>query len=119
MLYALLIYGDERAREELSETERATDFQAWMDYSKWLSDKGWMRQGEALHPVSQATKVVVRDGEHIVTDGPFAETKEQFGGYYVIDVEHLDEAIEAAAGCPGAAYGTIEVRPVMVFDQGG
>lgn len=119
MQYALLIYGDESAREDMTEAEQATDFQAWMDYSKWLADKGWMQAGEALHPVSQATNVVVRDGERIVTDGPFAETKEQFGGYYVIDVEHLDDAIEAAAQCPGAAYGTIEVRPVMVFDQEG
>ena len=72
-----------------------------------------MRAGDALADVEQATSVRVRDGERIVTDGPFAETKETLGGYYLIDVEHLDDAIEAARRCPGARYGTIEVRPLV------
>ena len=76
-----------------------------------------MRAGDALQPVDQATSVRVQGGERIVTDGPFAETKETLGGYYLIDVDNLDDAIEAAAECPGAQYGTIELRPVMVFEE--
>jgi hypothetical protein len=71
-----------------------------------------MRAGDALQPTAQATSVTTRSGDRVVTDGPFAETKEQLGGYYLIDVDNLDDAIEAAGRCPGAAYGTIEVRPI-------
>ena len=86
--------------------------QRWNDYTQWLVDKGWMRAGDALQPTSQATSVTTRSGDRVVTDGPFAETKEQLGGYYLLDVDNLDDAIEAAGRCPGAAYGTIEVRPI-------
>ncbi len=72
--------------------------------------------GAALQPTTTATTVRVRNGERLLTDGPFAETREQFGGYYVVDVAGLDEAIELAAQIPGAESGGIEVRPVMVFD---
>ena len=71
--------------------------------------------GEALHPTQSAKTVRLRDGEQLVTDGPFAETKEQLGGYYVIDVETEEEALRWAAKMPSAPYGSIEVRPVMVF----
>jgi len=121
MKYMLLIYADERAgveaRAGVSEEEQQKYLQAWFDYGDWLGEKGWLVAGDALQDTSQATSVRVHDGERVVTDGPFAETKEQLGGYYLLDVEHLDDAIEAAAACPGAAYGTIELRPLMEFEQ--
>ena len=111
--YLLLIYGDESAWSQATEDDRAATLQAYGDYSKWLADKGWMLGGDALHDTSQATSVKLRNDERLVTDGPFAETKEQLGGYYLVEVENLDDAIEAAARCPGAAYGTMEVRPIL------
>ena len=114
--YLLLIYGDETAWNDWTEEERAASMEGYGDYTKWLVDKGWMQGGDALHDTSQATSVKVRSGERLVTDGPFAETKEQLGGYYLVEVENLDDAIEAAARCPGAAHGTIEVRPVSPMD---
>ena len=77
-----------------------------------------MKAGDALADVEHATSVRLTEGERLVTDGPFAETKETLGGYYLIDVEHLDDAIEAAARCPGARYGTVEVRPMMEMPAG-
>ena len=112
MQYLLLIYGDESGWAEATEEDRATTLAAYGDFSTWLRERGWMRAGDELHDTSQATSVRVRDGERLVTDGPFAETKEALGGYYLIDVENLDDAIEAASRCPGALYGTIELRPV-------
>jgi hypothetical protein len=121
MKYMLLIYADERAgveaRAGMSEEEQQKYLQAWFDYGDWLGQQGWLVAGDALQDTSQATSVRVHDGERVVTDGPFAETKEQLGGYYLLDVEHLDDAIEAAAACPGAAYGTIELRPLMEFER--
>jgi hypothetical protein len=116
MRYMLLIYGDERAYAALSEEELAAGMQQWTDYTKWLGEQGWMKAGDALQPTSDATTVRVQGGERVVTDGPFAETKEQLGGYYEIDVANLDDAIEAAARCPGSVHGTIELRPIMEFD---
>ena len=99
--YLLLIYGDETARAEATQDDRTAMFKLYGEYSQWLADKGWMRGGDALHDTSQATSVRVKDGERLVTDGPFAETKEQLGGFYLIEVDNLDDAIEAAARCPG------------------
>jgi len=113
MQYLLLIYGDEQLQGDVPEDQREAVMKAWYEYTDWLGEKGWMRAGDALLPTTEATSVRVQDGERVVTDGPFAETKEQLGGYYLLDVDHLDDAIEAAARCPGAAYGTIELRPVM------
>jgi hypothetical protein len=115
MRYLLLIYGDESRGGAMGEGDAATSAQAWFDYTDWLAAQGWMKAGDALHPSTQATTVTVVDGERIVTDGPFAETKEQLGGYHEIDVPNLDDAIEAAARCPGAATGTMEIRPVADF----
>lgn len=78
---------------------------------------GVMVTGDALQPVSTATSVQLRDGKKVITDGPFAETKEQLGGYYLLECKDLDEAIEWASQIPTARYGTIEVRPVVVFDS--
>jgi hypothetical protein len=111
MEYLLLIYGDETA--EMAQEDMAASMDRWHAYTDWLVEKGWMRGGDALQATAHATSVTKRAGEPIVTDGPFAETKEQLGGYYLIEVENLDDAIEAAGRCPGADYGTIEVRPVQ------
>jgi hypothetical protein len=117
--YLLLIYGDEGARneqwEQMSEAEQKQNLDEWWTYTKELEDAGAHVAGEALHPTRSAKTVRLRDGEQLVTDGPFAETKEQLGGYYVIDVETEEEALRWAAKIPSAPYGSVEVRPVMVF----
>jgi hypothetical protein len=100
MRYLLLIYGDEKAGADLSPEERDVVMKAWWDYDGWIREKGWHLGGEALQPTSAATTVRERDGKALTTDGPFAETKEQLGGYYLIQVENLDQAIEAASRMP-------------------
>jgi hypothetical protein len=118
--YLLLIYSDQQQSTErwsqMSEEEQNENLGQWWTYTKALQDSGAHVAGEALHPVETAKTVRVRDDERLVTDGPFAETKEQLGGFYLIDVESEDEALEWAAKIPNAPYGSIEVRPVMVFD---
>jgi hypothetical protein len=89
---------------------------AYDEYNKMLDSKGARIAGEALHPPATATTVRVRDGKTVTTDGPFAETKEQLGGFYVVEAKDLDEAIEFAAQIPNARDGSIEIRPLMVFD---
>jgi hypothetical protein len=116
--YALLIYSDRRRWDAMSEAERGQMMQEYGVYSQALRDKGAYVDGNPLQPTQAATSVQVRDGERLVTDGPFAETKEQLGGYYIVDVESLDEAIEWAAKIPSARLGTIEVRPVMQIPAG-
>ena len=111
MQYMLLIYGDERTWSQMSETEMGQLMQAYVDYSKSLAASGVLRGGSELQPVSMATTVRVRNGKILTTDGPFAETKEQLGGYYLIDVPNLDDAIAWAAKIPSALSGCIEVRP--------
>lgn len=116
MRYLLLIYGDEGQWTEQTPEEQKAEMHLWDEYTKWLSDKGWMRGGEALLPTPQATTVRVRDGKTLSTDGPFAETKEQLGGYYMVECENLDQAIEAAERIPSVGRGSIEIRPIMEFD---
>jgi hypothetical protein len=113
MKYALLIYGQEAAWKELSEEDRDAAYREYMEFGKWLADRGWARGGEELASTSSATSVRMRDGEAVATDGPFAETKEQLGGFYLIECENLDQAIQAASRLPGIQRGTIEVRPVV------
>lgn len=119
MKYLLLIYGDETAMESYAAgatpEERDAQVKVWYDYGDWLTEKGWYLGGDALQLTSTATTVRALDGKPVVTDGPFAETKEQLGGYYLLEVANLDEAIEAGARCPGAYFGTIELRPVQDF----
>jgi hypothetical protein len=119
MNYLLLIYGDEAAMESYGANatpeERDAQVKVWYDYGDWLTEKGWYVAGDALQVTSTATTVRAPDGKPVVTDGPFAETKEQLGGYYLLEVANLDEAIEAAARCPGVSFGTIELRPVQDF----
>jgi hypothetical protein len=114
MQYMILIYEDEKQFASLSEAEMNKVFADYMQYSKDLAAAGVLKGGAALQPVATATTVRVRGGKTATTDGPFAETKEQLGGYYIIDVPHLDDAIKWAAKCPGAPTGSIEVRPVGV-----
>ncbi len=119
MKYAFTIYTDEAAREAASEVERTAMSQAYGVLTQEMQEKGVLVAGEGLYPTPTATTVRVRDGERDVTDGPFAETKEALGGFYVLDVKDLDEAIEWAAKIPGSQIGSIEIRPVMVFDEAG
>ena len=113
MQYVILIYGDQKQADSMSAAEKDQDWGRWMQYTKDLAASGAMRGGEALQPTGTATTVRVRNGKTHNTDGPFAETKEQLGGFYLIDVPSLDQALAWAAKCPGAAYGSIEVRPIM------
>jgi hypothetical protein len=119
MQYMLLIYGDEDAAQLMSEEDQATGMKAWLEYTQWLKDSGAYVGGDALTPTTAATTVRIRDGQTMTTDGPFTETKEQLGGYYLIDVDNLDDALAAAARCPGAYGGTMEVRPVQSYDDEG
>jgi len=112
MRYMLLLYSDGSWRTEYTPEQLEASLQRHMDYAKWLTDKGWMGAGEPLEGTDQATTVRVVDGKTITTDGPFAETKEQLGGYYIVECENLDEALEAAAKCPSAVGGKVEVRPI-------
>ena len=115
MRYALLIYASEQDWASQSEVQAQAQFQEYMSFTKDIVDRGIYQSGEALQPTATATTVRVRDGETLSTDGPFAETKEQLGGFYLLDCEDLDEAIAYAAKIPGAQSGCIEVRPVRVF----
>lgn len=114
MKYILLIYGEET---DLSQADQMAELQAYNLFSAEVSQRGMMIGGEALHLSNTATTIRVRDGKTLTTDGPFAETKEQLGGYYVLDCRNLDEAIEMAAKIPGALNGSIEIRPLMVFES--
>lgn len=116
--YMLLIYGDPSAGPAQDSPERQAEFAQWMSYTQQMGEAGVMQAGDALHPVETATTVRVRGGERVVSDGPFAETKELLGGYYLIDVPDLDTALEWAGKAPNIEYGSVEVRPVVVFDQG-
>jgi hypothetical protein len=112
MKYLLLIYADERAYEAMSEDERRELYAAYDELMKDLGASGKMLGGEELAPTTSATSVQVRAGERLVTDGPYAETKEQLGGYFLIDVDDLDAAIDIAARIPSVQSGSIEVRPI-------
>jgi hypothetical protein len=110
--YMLLIYDDE-AQRATTEQDMAGVMQEYFAYTDSLTERGAMKEGAALDPVATARTVRVRDGQALVVDGPFAETKEQLGGFYMIECDTIDQAIEAAKMCPGAKYGSVEVRPVM------
>jgi len=117
MRYALLIYASEQDWASQTEEESQAVNQEYMTFTKDIIDRGLMKGGEALQPTSTATSVRVRNGDTLTTDGPFAETKDQLGGFYLVDCKDLDEAVEVAAGIPDARRGTIEVRPVMEVDM--
>ena len=113
MQYALLIYGDEGAWDALADDERGAMYSAYGALNNDLREQGKLLAGEELQSTATATTVQVRADELLVSDGPFAETKEALGGFYLIEAESLDEAIEWAGRIPDAREGTIEVRPVV------
>ena len=110
MKYMLLIYGDEQA---WTQAERQECYAESTELAHQLKRNGQFLATAPLQPVSTATTVQVRDGKRLVTDGPFAETREQLGGYYLVNAKDLDEAIAIAASIPGARKGTVEIRPVV------
>jgi hypothetical protein len=110
MKYMLLVYLNEQA---MNDTEREHCYVESAQLARDLSDNGQYLSASPLHPVAMATSVRVRNGKRLVTDGPFAETREQLGGYYLIDAQDLDEAITIAERVPPAKVGTIEIRPVL------
>jgi hypothetical protein len=109
----LLIHDEEKAWGRLSEAEQQQIMGDYRQFSEQLKAAGQYVSGSQLAPTSSATSVRVRDGKRVVTDGPFAETREQLGGYYLVEAKNLDEAIGLAARIPSARFGTIEVRPLV------
>jgi hypothetical protein len=112
MNYLLLIYANEAETMGLGETTLRKMTGEYMDFTKSIVQAGNFKAGDRLKPVSSASTVRVRNGKSMITDGPFAETREQLGGYYLIEAKNLDEATAIAARIPGARFGSIEVRPV-------
>lgn len=112
MKYLLMIYGDEAAEAAMDPADMGQMLAAYGAYAEALREAGVMVGGERLRPVSDATTVRVRAGQSQVLDGPYADTREQLGGYFMVDVPDLDAALHWAARCPGASHGTVEVRPV-------
>jgi hypothetical protein len=113
MQYLCLIYAAEKAWSDMSETERGKMFADYGAFTKEIQASGHFIAGEALQPTTTATSVRVRNGKTATTDGPFAETREQLGGFYLIEAKDLDEATKIAARIPSAKIGSIEVRPIM------
>jgi len=111
MQYILLIYDAEGRK--MSPEEQGKLFQEYMSFTQGIVKAGKFKAGDPLEPTGTATTVRVRDAKTLTTDGPFAETKEQLGGYYIVEAENLDEAVAIAARIPGARTGSIEVRPIM------
>jgi hypothetical protein len=114
MQYLLLIYDEESTWAAMSDAERNAVYAEYGAYTNSLQESGALVGANQLQPTGTATTVRIRDDEQVVTDGPFAETKEALGGYYLIDVDSIDEALEWAAKIPSARYGTIEVRPIVM-----
>jgi hypothetical protein len=112
MRYLFLIYEN-----EATAPQDQAEFNRWVDYTERLKASGCYRGGEALQPTSTATTVRVKNGKTLTTDGPFAETKEQLGGFYLVDCKDLDEALKWAAQIPSADRGPVEVRPIMEFGE--
>jgi hypothetical protein len=115
MQYMLLIYGEERAAESMPREQMSEIVNAYMAYTEALREAKVLAASNRLKPTSAATAVRTANGQTKVLDGPFAETKEQLGGYYLIDVPDLDAALSWAKRCPAARYGTVEVRPIWVM----
>ncbi len=113
--YMLLIFADPAKGPGEGSPEAQAEMQQWFSYTEGLREAGVLVSGEALQPPTTATTVAVRNGDRVVSDGPFADTKEWLGGYYVVDAPDLDAALDHAAKMPNIAYGTVEVRPVMTF----
>jgi hypothetical protein len=117
MQYMLLIYDEENALDGLAEDEVRQIMMGYFQFTEELEAAGALVSSDRLRPVATATTVRIREGDTMTTDGPFAETKEQLGGYYIIDVPHLDEAIRWAGKIPSASFGSIEVRPIWPREE--
>lgn len=117
MQYLLLIYHSEKQWETKTPAELGKIYQEYGVFTKSITDAGSYKGGNPLEPTSKATTIRIRDGKKLVTDGPFAETKEQLGGYFLVEAKDLDEALAMAARIPSAHYGSIEVRPVMPMQR--
>jgi len=115
MQYMLLIYGDERAAESVPREQMTETINAYIAYTQALQNAKVLVASNRLRPTATATAVRIKDGQTNVLDGPFAETKEQLGGYFMIEAPDLDAALSWAARCPGTQYGAIEVRPVWTM----
>ncbi|MFT6291295.1 MAG: hypothetical protein ACJAR2_001897 [Ilumatobacter sp.] len=113
MKYALLLYDTPGNSTEFGTPEMNTEMQQWFAFTNELEAAGKHLGGDALNPVETATTVRVRDGKTVTADGPFAETKETLGGFYLIEADNLDDAIEWASKIPSAPYGSVEIRPIM------
>ena len=116
MKYLLMIYTDEQQDAQRTPEQQEANMGEYFAFTNEIREAGVMLGGEALHPTTTATTVRVRNGQTASTDGPFAETKEQLGGYYFLECENLDEAIKWATKIPGAKDGSIEIRPVWEFE---
>jgi hypothetical protein len=112
-----LIYDDETTWETLPENERNAVYTEYVTFTESVRESGNLVSADQLQPTSTATTVRIRNGETLVTDGPFAETKEQLGGYYLIEAKDVDEALKIAERIPSARYGGVEVRPVVVWES--
>jgi hypothetical protein len=117
MQYLCLIYDSEAEWMKMSQAEQGKMYGEYMEFTADIKAKGNHLGGNQLQPIATATTVRVRDGKRLTTDGPFAETKEQLGGFYMIEAKNLDEAIEIASRIPSARVGSIEVRPLVVHGQ--
>ena len=115
MQYLALLYGDPAAEPAYGTPEFEKMMAGYFAFTAFLKEKGAFKGGEGLQPVETATSLRLRGGKVETMDGPFAETKEHLGGYYLIEVADLDAAIKVAAMIPTAGYGTVELRPVMVY----
>jgi len=117
MKYLCLIYDEERTMEAMSKNESDAFLAEYFAFSEDVRKSGHYLGGNALQPVQSATTLRMRHGKLATTDGPFAETKEQLGGYYLIEARDLNDAISVASRIPSVRFGSIEVRPIMEFDQ--
>ena len=117
MQFLLLVYGQEAHWENLTPAQYGAMQQEYGQFTKEITEKGKNLGSNRLKPVAAAATVRVRDGKRVVTDGPFAETKEQLGGYYLVDAKDIEEAIAIAARIPAVRHGSVEVRPVFVMEQ--
>ena len=115
MRYACLIYDDEKKLGGMSKSDADTFMSEYFQFTEDIKQSGQYVAGEALHPINSATSLRIRSGKLSTTDGPFAETREQLGGFYLIDARDLNEAIQIASRIPSAKTGTVEVRPVVDF----
>jgi hypothetical protein len=119
MKFMLQLWGDESHWANMSDEESAAEMARWEDYTNQLVAAGAMVSGEALQAGATSRTLRIQNGERIVTDGPFAETKEQLGGFYVIECASIDEALDWAAKLPSAEHGPTEIRPVMSYEETG